>query len=245
MTMQQDTGNVPMLEMRELVAGYGNSVILKGLSMSVMNGEIVALVGANGAGKTTTLRTILGFTTRKGGSVRFKGQDITGLRAYQIVRGGLAYVPQDDKIFPSLTVRENLEMGGYIMSVADLKTNMEHVLNLFPILEGRFTQKAGTLSGGERQMLAIGRGLMASPDIVLLDEPSLGLAPLIVSAVFEHVQAIHEAGVTVLIAEQNARAVLGIADRGYILEFGEIRGEGSARHLLANEEVQKAYLGVE
>jgi len=241
--MQRDLGGNPLLEILDLQAGYGKSQVLKGLSLTVRSGEIVALVGANGAGKTTILRSILGFTTRTAGSIWFKGEEITHLSAHRIVQRGLGCVPQDGKVFPSLTVRDNLEMGGYDVSGAQLKTNLELVFNLFPVLRERIVQKARTLSGGERQMLGIGRGLMTNPELLLLDEPSLGLAPIVLAAVFEQIKTIHQTGVTVLVTEQNAQRALEIADRGYILEFGKLCGEGSGRQLLEDENVRRAYLG--
>jgi len=241
--MVQGEKNVPLLEIRNLKAGYGETQVLHGISLTIEGGEIVAMVGANGAGKTTTLRSILGFTTLRSGSVWFKGQEITDLPAHNIVNLGLGYVPQDNKVFPSLTVRENLEMGGYHLSGAELKTNVERALNLFPVLEQRMRQKARTLSGGERQMLAVSRGLMTNPDMLLLDEPSLGMAPLIVIALFKQIQMVHDTGVTVFLVEQNAQRALNIAHRGYILELGQIRGTGSGQQLLADAEVRKAYMG--
>jgi branched-chain amino acid transport system ATP-binding protein len=232
-----------ILELRNLVAGYGKSEVLHGVSIEIRAGEIATMVGANGAGKSTTLRSIFGLTDIRGGQVRFKGQEITGRRPHHLVGLGLAFVPQERSIFPSLTVYENLEMGGYTLGRSQVSENIEKVFARFPHLKERRLQKAGTLSGGERQMLAIGRGLMTSPDLLMLDEPSLGLAPLVVEAVFEQIQRIHEGGTTVFLVEQNARRALSIAHRAYVLELGQIRHEGAGQELLSNPEVQRAYLG--
>jgi len=232
-----------ILEVRNLMAGYGKSEVLHGLSMEVRAGEIVTMVGANGAGKSTTLRSIFGLTDIHGGAIRFKGRDITGARPHHLVNLGLAFVPQERSIFPSLTVYENLEMGGYTLPREKVLENIENVFQHFPRLKERYQQKAGTLSGGERQMLAIARGLMTAPDLLMLDEPSLGLAPKIVAIVFEQIQRIHESGTTVFLVEQNARRALAIADRGYVLELGHIKYEGKGQELLNDEQVQKAYLG--
>lgn len=232
-----------ILEFRDLEAGYGKSQVLYGVSMEVRAGEVVTMVGANGAGKSTLLRSIFGLTDIRSGVVRFKGQDITGARPHHLVALGLAFVPQERSIFPSLTVYENLEMGGYTMSGDKVLENIEKVFNRFPLLEERYQQKAGTLSGGERQMLAIARGLMTEPELLMLDEPSLGLAPKIVEAVFEQIQLIHESGTTIFLVEQNARRALSIADRAYVLELGQIRHQGTGQELLNDPEVQRAYLG--
>ena len=232
-----------ILEVRSLLAGYGKSQVLHNVSIEIRAGEIVTMVGANGAGKSTTLRSILGLTDIRSGTVQFKGQDITGMRAHQIVPLGLAFVPQERSIFPSLTVYENLEMGGYIMPKEKVQGNIELAFERFPRLKERHQQQAGTLSGGERQMLAIARGMMTNPDLLMLDEPSLGLAPLIVADVFEQVQFIHELGTTVFLVEQNARRALSIADRAYVLELGHIRYEGAGQELLNDPDVQRAYLG--
>lgn len=238
-----DNKNAPLLEIRNLDAGYGKSEVLHAVSLKVARAEIVTVVGANGAGKTTILRSIFGFTTISGGSVWFKGQEITRRPAHELVKIGLAYVPQEDSVFPSLTVRENLDMGGFIMPVSEFQANKEHVLTLFPRLRERINQGARTLSGGERRMLAIARGLMTSPEMIVIDEPSLGLAPQLQATVFEQIKEIHDAGVTVFLVEQNAQRALEIADRVYILDIGQIRREGSAQQLLADDEIRKAYLG--
>ena len=232
-----------ILEIRDLTAGYGKSEVLHGVSMEIASGEIVTMVGANGAGKSTSLRSVFGLTDIRIGTVRFRGQDITGLRPHQVVTLGLALVPQERSIFPSLTVSENLEMGGFALRGETLRKNIDKVYARFPRLKERFRQKAGTLSGGERQMLAIGRGLMTDPELLMLDEPSLGLAPKIVEAVFEQIQFIHESGTTIFLVEQNARRALSIADRAYVLELGRIRYHGGGQELLNDPQVQRAYLG--
>jgi branched-chain amino acid transport system ATP-binding protein len=232
-----------ILEIRDLTAGYGKSEVLHGVSMEVAAGEIVTMVGANGAGKSTSLRSVFGLTDVHSGAVRFRGQDITGSRPHHLVGLGLALVPQERGIFPSLTVYENLEMGGFTLRGDGLQERIEKVFARFPILKERFRQKAGTLSGGERQMLAIGRGLMTDPELLMLDEPSLGLAPRIVEAVFEQIQLIHRSGTTIFLVEQNARRALSIADRAYVLELGKIRYHGGGQELLDDPQVQRAYLG--
>jgi branched-chain amino acid transport system ATP-binding protein len=235
-------GNI-ILEISNLAAGYGKSEILHGVSMEVETGEIVTMVGANGAGKSTTLRSIFGLTDIRGGVIKFKKRNIIGMRPHQVVTLGLALVPQERSVFPSLTVQENLEMGGYIMDRVKLQERTEQIFERFPRLRERHQQKAGTLSGGERQMLAIGRGLMTGPELLMLDEPSLGLAPKVVEAVFEQIQLIHESGTTVFLVEQNARRALSISDRAYVLELGRIHHQGSGQELLNDPEVQRAYLG--
>jgi branched-chain amino acid transport system ATP-binding protein len=232
-----------ILDISGLAAGYGKSEVLHGVSMQVGAGEIVTMVGANGAGKSTTLRSIFGLTDIRGGAIHFKGQNLVGLRPHRVVTLGLALVPQERSVFPSLTVQENLEIGGYTMDRDTLRERTERIFERFPRLKERYRQKAGTLSGGERQMLAIGRGLMTSPDLLMLDEPSLGLAPLVVEAVFEQIQLIHASGTAVLLVEQNARRALSIAQRAYVLELGRIRHQGSGQQLLDDPEVQRAYLG--
>lgn len=232
-----------ILSVRDVHAGYGKSEILLGVNLEVRRGEIVTMVGANGAGKSTTLRSIFGLTNIQSGHIILQGQDVTGRKPHQLVGLGLAFVPQEHSVFPSLSVLENLEMGGYTISREKVLANIEDVFERFPRLRERKTQKAGTLSGGERQMLAIGRGLMTSPKLLMVDEPSLGLAPLVVDAVFEQLQAIRAGGTTVFVVEQNARRALGIADRAYVLELGSVRHEGTGHGLLDNRDVQRAYLG--
>ena len=238
-----ETPTPPILEIRDLAAGYDKSEVLHGINMEIRKGEIVTLVGANGAGKSTTLRTIFGLTTIRAGHIRFKGQDVTERRPHDLVHMGLAFVPQERSVFPSLTVQENLEMGGYTLSGERLPERIDAMFTRFPRLKERRQQKAGSLSGGERQMLAIARGLMPEPELLMLDEPSLGLAPLVVDSVFEEVAYINQQGMTVFLVEQNARRALAIAHRAYVLELGQIRHEGTGSELLSNEDVQRAYLG--
>ena len=235
--------NETILEIRNLVAGYGHIEVLHNVSMTINQGEIVTMVGANGAGKSTTLKSIYGLTNIFSGQIMFMGKKLTALKAHDLAALGLAYVPQEQSIFPSLTVRENLEMGAYAVAPKLIPERIEKVCQRFPVLGERAKQNAGTLSGGERQMLAIARGLMTEPRLMLLDEPSLGLAPMIITALFEQIEAINEAGTTILLIEQNARRALAIADRGYVLELGQIRHEGKGDELLADEHVQRAYLG--
>jgi branched-chain amino acid transport system ATP-binding protein len=237
-----DTGPA-ILVVDNVAAGYGKSEVLLGVSLEVRRGEIVTMVGANGAGKSTLLRTVFGLTDIRAGKVRFKGRDVTGTQPHRLVELGLAFVPQERSVFPSLTVLENLEMGGYTLKHGQVLENIQKVYARFPRLAERQGQKAGTLSGGERQMLAIGRGLMTEPVLLMVDEPSLGLAPMIVDAVFEQLQLIHASGTTVFVVEQNARRALAIADRAYVLELGQVRYQGSGQELLNNKDVQRAYLG--
>lgn len=237
------TGDI-ILEINDLIAGYGPMEVLHGITMHVRRGEIVTLVGANGAGKTTTLRSILGLTHIRAGSITFvEGKRTTELKPHQLVKLGLAFVPQERSIFPSLTVYENLEMGAYTLPPGEFEQQLHLVYERFPILKERRNQRAGTLSGGERRMLAIARGLVTKPRLMLLDEPSLGLAPKIIEIVFEQIKAINEAGTTILLVEQNARRALSIADRGYVMELGQIKYEGRGQDLLNDEQVQRAYLG--
>jgi branched-chain amino acid transport system ATP-binding protein len=243
MNAQISSPGAPILTLRGLVAGYGRSEVLHGIDMEIHRGEIVTLVGANGAGKSTTLRTIMGQTTIRGGGITFKNQETAGRRSHELVKLGLAFVPQEKGVFPSLTVLENLEMGGYILHKEKLAERVEVMFQRFPRLKERQKQKAGSLSGGERQMLAIARGLMPDPELLMLDEPSLGLAPLVVAAVFEQVEQINLQGTTVFLVEQNARRALAAAHRAYVLELGKIRHQGTGAELLGNEEVQRAYLG--
>jgi branched-chain amino acid transport system ATP-binding protein len=232
-----------VLDIKNLVAGYGRIDVLHDVSMNVQRGEIVTMVGANGAGKSTTLKSIFGLTHVSSGQITFEGKDVTPMKAHDLATLGLAYVPQERSIFPSLTVLENLEMGAYIVDPREIPDRIDQVCARFPILRERSKQAAGTLSGGERQMLAIARGLMARPRLMLLDEPSLGLAPMIIAALFEQIQAINRAGTTILLIEQNARRALAIADRGYVMELGQIRYQGKGSDLLQDEQVQRAYLG--
>ena len=234
-----------LLEIRDLHVYYGHVYALKGISLEVEEGEIVTLIGANGAGKTTTLRTISGLVRPRQGQIFFDGQDITHLPAHEIVYLGISHAPEGRKVFTTLTVQENLNMGAYSLGndKAAIEANRRRVFDLFPRLAERKNQLGGTLSGGEQQMLSIGRALMARPKLLLLDEPSLGLAPLLVRAIFQTIKEINEQGVTVLLVEQNARAALRLAHKGYVLETGRIVLSGPAQELLENEQVRKAYLG--
>jgi branched-chain amino acid transport system ATP-binding protein len=234
-----------MLSVERLSAGYGDIEVLRGMSLTVGTGEIVALVGANGAGKTTTLRTISGLIRPGAGQVRLDGERIDGLAPHEIVARGVSHVPEGRKIFPSLSVQENLDLGAYLHPAkARRAERLERVLALFPILAERRRQAAGTLSGGEQQMLAIGRGLMGGPRLLMLDEPSLGLAPLVVDRIFEVIQTINAQGIPVLLVEQNVQRSLQIAHRAHVLEQGVVTLSGVGRELMAREEVRKAYLGV-
>jgi len=235
-----------LLELDDVHTYYGNIHALKGLSIRVEEAEIVSLIGGNGAGKSTTLKTISGVLHPRHGSVRLAGEDITKLKPHEIVNKGIVQVPEGRRIFGRLTVTENLEMGAYIINDRRrIAANMEKVFAMFPRLKERRTQLGGTLSGGEQQMLATGRALMADPKILLLDEPSMGLAPVLVDSIFDTIQELHHQGTTILLVEQNARAALAVADRGYVLQTGTIVLSGDAAELRANEMVQKAYLGIE
>ncbi|HML61491.1 ABC transporter ATP-binding protein [Solidesulfovibrio sp.] len=235
-----------MLEVRDIHTYYGNIQALRGVSLRIEAGEIVTLIGANGAGKTTTLMSISGVTPPKNGAIAFLGQDVTRLSTERIVSLGITQVPEGRMIFPRLTVKENLLMGGYLRrDKAGVRADEEHVYELFPVLRERRAQMGGTLSGGEQQMLAIGRALLARPKLLLLDEPSLGLAPLVVENIFEIIQQINKDGVTVLLVEQNAQMALQIAHRGYVLETGRLTLEGPARDLLNDPKVRSAYLGLD
>jgi len=232
-----------MLEVRDLHVYYGEIHALKGISFTVRQGEIVALLGNNGAGKTTTLRTLSGMLPARGGDVQLEGASLLGIAPHDVVLRGITHVPEGRRIFNRLTVAENLEMGAYTRGDSAIGPDMEHVFTVFPRLKERRTQVAGTLSGGEQQMLAIGRALMARPRLLLLDEPSMGLAPVLVEQIFETVLAINRQGVTILLVEQNAAMALSIAERGYVLETGRLALEGHARELADNPEVRRAYLG--
>jgi branched-chain amino acid transport system ATP-binding protein len=233
-----------LLDVEGLVARYGRITALNGISLTIEAGEIVTLLGANGAGKTTTLRTISGLMTAAAGRVRFDGADITKLPAERIVRAGIGHAPEGRRVFPRMTVRENLFLGAYTRSAKrEIADDTERILTTFPRLRERLDQRAATLSGGEQQMLAIGRALMSRPRLLLLDEPSLGLAPLLIQTIFEVIADIRERGTAVLLVEQNARAALAVASRGYVLELGRIALEGTSRDLLANDAIAAAYLG--
>ena len=233
-----------MLKIRDLNVHYGGIHALKGISIDVPENKIVTLIGANGAGKSTTLRSIIGLVKSSSGSVVYDGQTVTNKRTKDIVSKGVVLVPEGRRVFPNLTVEENLILGAYIRKDKEaIKRDMEWVYQLFPRLKERVWQKAGTMSGGEQQMLAVARALMTKPKLLMMDEPSLGLAPLIVKDIFGIIKEIHKEGVTILLIEQNAKAALEIADYGYVLETGSIVLEGKGKHLLSNDEVQKAYLG--
>ena len=234
-----------MLELKGIHSGYGATTILHDVSLKVTEGEVVTIVGANGAGKTTTLRTISGLIQPTAGSIHFDGQDITQLSSHEVVELGITMIPEGRQLFPDMTVRENLKMGAYRKGArASQSQLMEEVLALFPRVKERLEQKANSLSGGEQQMVAIARGLMAKPRLLMFDEPSLGLAPIIVSQVFEVIDSIVKTGATVLIVEQNVFHTLKAADRGYVLENGEIVLTDDADALLENPHVRKAYLGI-
>ncbi len=236
-----------LLELQNIHTYYGKIHALKGISMRVEAGEIVTLIGSNGAGKSTTLRTISGLLKPRHGQILFKGQRIDTLPPHEIVKLGIAQAPEGRRIFPRLTVLENLEMGAFLYNTRspEYQADLDRVLTLFPRLRERVSQKGGTLSGGEQQMLAIGRALMTRPQVLLLDEPSMGLAPVLVEQIFDIIQTINQQGTTVLLVEQNALQALSIAHRGYVLQSGEIVLEDSATNLRNNQMVQKAYLGLE
>lgn len=234
-----------LLQIHDLHTYYGHVHALKGLNLEVEEGEIVSLIGANGAGKTTTLRTISGLISPREGQIVFDAEEITETPAHRIVEAGISHAPEGREIFSALTVNENLNMGAYVLGgdTETIEGNRRRVFDLFPRLEERKNQLGGTLSGGEQQMLTIGRALMARPRILMLDEPSLGLAPMLVKAIFDTIREINQRGVTVLLVEQNARAALKIADRAYVLETGRIVLSGVAKDLLRDEGVRRAYLG--
>jgi len=233
-----------LLELDNVRTYYGNIRALKGISIEVNEGEIVCLIGGNGAGKSTTLMTISGVLTPEEGDVVYQGQSIVSLRPDNIVQMGICQVPEGRMIFPLLTVMENLDLGAYLRKDQDgIKADIERVLGLFPILRERTKQAGGTLSGGEQQMLAIGRALMARPKLLLLDEPSLGLAPILVDAIFDIIRQINDQGTTILLVEQNAQLALQFSHRGYVLETGEITLADTSEALRTNEQVKKAYLG--
>jgi branched-chain amino acid transport system ATP-binding protein len=234
------------LDVKDIHVFYGSIEAVKGMSFHVNQGEIVCLIGANGAGKTTTLRTVSGLLRPAEGAIFYNGQRIDLLPAHQIVNLGVAQAPEGRRIFPRMTVRENLDMGAFVRRDADgQREDMDRMMELFPILKERARQAAGTLSGGEQQMLAMGRALMARPKLLLLDEPSMGLAPIVVQTIFDTIRDINEQGMTVLLVEQNAAQALSLAHRGYVIETGKIVLEDQASALLENEQVRKAYLGVE
>jgi branched-chain amino acid transport system ATP-binding protein len=239
-----DAGATPLLELRKLEVAYGGIHAVKGIDLLVAEGELVCLIGANGAGKTTTLKGICGLQPVKSGTIRYAGESIGGRPAFELVRKGLAMVPEGRGVFGALTIEENLAMGAYVRrDAAGIRADIERVFGLFPRLKERRRQTAGTLSGGEQQMLAMGRALMSKPRLLLLDEPSMGLAPLMVQKVFETILAVSDEGVTILLIEQNAKLALEVSHRGYVMESGHITLSGKARQLLDDPAVRAAYLG--
>ncbi|MBK8974200.1 MAG: ATP-binding cassette domain-containing protein [Hahellaceae bacterium] len=232
-----------MLTFENVFTRYGMVKALHGVSLEVKKGEIVTLIGANGAGKTTLLMTLCGDPKADSGVIRYQGEDITQQKTSDIMRKGIAIVPEGRRIFPALTVDENLQMGGFYATPEQIEERLNHVFQLFPRLKERIEQRAGTMSGGEQQMLAIGRALMSKPDLLLLDEPSLGLAPIIINQIFEIIARLREEGVTVFLVEQNANQALKLADRGYVLENGKVVLHDTGQNLLSNGDVRKAYLG--
>jgi branched-chain amino acid transport system ATP-binding protein len=234
---------VALLEVSDIHAHYGAIEALKGISLTVEEGEVVTLIGSNGAGKSTTLRSISGLTPASGGSVTFAGEEITRVPAHEIVSRGIALSPEGRHVFPRMTVRENLDLGAHHRRGSEIAADLERVFELFPRLQERERQKAGTMSGGEQQMLAIGRALMARPQLLMLDEPSMGIAPILVQRIYETIREINSSGVAILLVEQNANYALDISTRGYVLETGRIALTNSSASLRDNPEVQKAYLG--
>ena len=232
-----------ILKVDDINVYYGSIHAIKGISFEVEEGEVVTLIGANGAGKSTTLNTISGLLRSKTGSIEFMGQSLAKVPSHKIVERGLALVPEGRRIFLQMTVQENLEMGAFTQKGGETQQDLEKIYALFPRLKERLKQMAGTLSGGEQQMLAIGRALMCKPKMLLLDEPSMGLAPILVEQIFEIIQNLHKAGTTILLVEQNAQAALSVADRGYVLETGKIVTTGTGTELLASPAIKKAYLG--
>ena len=233
-----------MLSIKNLSVHYGGIHALRGISLDVPAGKIVTLIGANGAGKSTTLNSIMGLVKADSGLVSWNGKDIFGAKTKTIVESGIVLVPEGRRVFPNLSVDENLTLGAYARNdMAEIEVDRERVIGLFPRLKERHKQKAGTLSGGEQQMLAVGRALMSKPTVLMMDEPSLGLAPLIVGMIFDIIRQINAAGVTVLLVEQNAQAALDVADVGYVMETGTISFSGGGKELLADDRVRKAYLG--
>ncbi len=232
-----------MLKLQNINTYYGAIQALNDVSVEVNKGEIVTLIGANGAGKTTLLMTVCGSPRARSGTVTFQGEDITRSPTHSIMQKGIAISPEGRRVFPDLTVSENLMMGGFFLKREEIESSLERVYGLFPRLKERASQRAGTMSGGEQQMLAIGRALMTRPTLLLLDEPTLGLAPLIIAQIFEIIQTIREQGVTVFLVEQNANKALQVADRGYVLETGKVVLSDTGANLLVNDEVRRAYLG--
>jgi len=232
-----------LLKVDNIHVYYGAIHAIKGISFEVNEGEIVTLIGANGAGKSTTLNTVAGLLKPREGSITLEGQSLLGIPAHKLVSRGMALCPEGRRIFQAMTVRENLEMGGYSRPAAEIDGSLEDVFNRFPRLKEREKQIAGTLSGGEQQMLAMGRALMSKPKLLMLDEPSMGLAPILVEQIFDIIKELHAAGTTILLVEQNAQAALSVADRAYVLETGKIVLSGTGKELMASDQVRKAYLG--
>jgi branched-chain amino acid transport system ATP-binding protein len=232
-----------LLEVEDIRTFYGNIEALKGISLTVEEGEIITLIGSNGAGKSTTLRSISGLTPPRTGSIRFEGKEISAMAAQDIVRTGIAQSPEGRHCFARMTVRENLELGAYLRRDKEIPDDLERVYEFFPRLKERERQKAGTMSGGEQQMLAIGRALMARPKLMLLDEPSMGIAPILVERIYERIAEINQQGTTILLVEQNANFALDVSKRGYVLETGRVALSDQSSSLRENPEVQKAYLG--
>lgn len=233
-----------LLTVKDLRVNYGGIEALKGVSFEVEEGSVVTLIGANGAGKSTTLRSISGLVTPSAGSIIYQGEDITGMDSQKIVEKGIALVPEGRRVFPNLTVFENLKIGAYLRKDKEgIQKDIERIMGIFPRLQERSWQMAGTLSGGEQQMLAVGRAMMAKPKLMMMDEPSLGLAPLVVKDIFSIIQKLSQEGITILLIEQNANAALHAANKGYVMQTGTITLEGSGEALLSNPSVQEAYLG--
>ena len=233
-----------LLEVKDLSVAYGKIVAVKGISFTVDKGEIVTLIGSNGAGKSTTLRTISGLLAPKSGTITFKGEQIGGMPGHDVVKKGITQSPEGRRIFPRMTVSENLDLGAFLRNdKSEIAADFDRVLELFPRLRERLTQKAGPMSGGEQQMLAVARAMMGRPELLLLDEPSMGLAPVLVELIFETIIKIREQGTTILLVEQNALAALDVADRAYVLESGSVKMSGNASELASNDVVTKAYLG--
>ena len=232
-----------LLEVKDIQVYYGAIHAIKGVSFEVNEGEIVTLIGANGAGKTTTLDTIAGLLRSRGGDIVFQGESIAHKAPHLIVKDGLALVPEGRRVFAQMTVEENLEMGAYTRPNSSIEGNLEHVYELFPRLKERSKQISGTLSGGEQQMLAMGRAMMSEPKLLMLDEPSMGLAPILVEQIFDIIRELHKAGATILLVEQNAQMALQVANRAYVLETGKITLSGSGKELLESDSIKKAYLG--
>ncbi len=233
-----------MLEIKNVSARYGATEVLRSVSLEAETGKITTLIGANGAGKTTTLNCIMNVVRPWEGSILWKGRELTALKPAEIVRAGVSLIPEGRHVFPAMTVLENLEMGAYGRRDGGIAAHLEWILDLFPVLRERVRQEAGTLSGGEQQMLAIGRSLMSDPELILMDEPSMGLAPIITEQVFDIIRRISETGKTILLVEQNAALALALADRGYVLELGSVVLSGPGDELLKNPEVERAYLGL-